>query len=392
MRLFVEVGISQLPKWGEELCGDDVAICRRHDALIAIVSDGLGSGVKANILATLTTRIAASMLREGAQLEDVVDTIGGTLPICKARGIAYSTFTIIEIHTDGSSYFARFDNPEVFFFKGKKLVPLEAVPRTIAGKTIYEGTFKVKDGDTVVAVTDGIIHSGIGGDLPLGWRWPDVATFLERCQESVTDAQGLAERVTRASKGYYRGRPGDDATVVVMKTRPIRIVTIAAGPPRNPGDDAAFARAIVEAEGKKVICGGTTAKIIGRELDREVSVDLADLNPSVPPTGYMPGFDLVTEGIITLSTALERINDFNGRERPWRPERRSSKPSGEDGATRLARLLMEGDEINFLVGLAINPAHQNPRLSFNLSLKRQVVSEMAGILERLGKIVNVKYF
>jgi hypothetical protein len=384
MRLFVEAGMSQLPKWGEELCGDDITTCRLPDALIGIMSDGLGSGVKANILATLTTRIAASMLKEGAQLEDVVDTISGTLPICKVRGIAYSTFTIIQVYRDGHVYFARFDNPEMFVFRGREPVQIESVPRTIEGKTIFEGTFGVADGDMIVAVSDGIVHSGLGGTLPLGWQRPKIEAFLKKCCEQMTDVQAIAERVTRASKGYYGGRPGDDASTVVLRVRPIRVATIAVGPPRNRQDDSAFAKAIKRAEGKKVICGGTTAQIISRELHREVTVDLSTLNPKVPPAGSISGFDLVTEGIITLSTASEKIREFKGK--------KGSASKGDDGASRLARLLMESDEISFMVGLAINPAHQNPGFSLNLALKRQVISEIASALQERGKLVSIRYF
>ena len=169
-----------LNKHGEELCGDNVVIARRPDSVIMVLSDGLGSGVKANILATLTTKIAATMLEMGASLEEVVETVGHSLPVCQVRDLAYSTFTILQIFSDGRVYLAEFDNPAVFYLHRGELTEIPKTERYIGDKKVKEARFQAEIGDFLVAISDGVVHAGIGGVLNLGWQWSNVARFLEK--------------------------------------------------------------------------------------------------------------------------------------------------------------------------------------------------------------------
>ena len=89
MELYLENGYTSLNKKGEELCGDRVeSVCRGEYTTVAL-ADGLGSGVKANILATLTSKILCTMISNGIDLEECIRTIIQTLPVCKVRGVAY---------------------------------------------------------------------------------------------------------------------------------------------------------------------------------------------------------------------------------------------------------------------------------------------------------------
>ena len=136
MAYHFEVCAESLNKKGEELCGDKVEVARLGESIIVVLSDGLGSGVKANILASLTSKIIISMLREGAEIDEVVETIASTLPVCKERNVAYSTFTILQINGDGDAYVVEFDNPGIVILRKGQTVELRKTARQIAGKTI----------------------------------------------------------------------------------------------------------------------------------------------------------------------------------------------------------------------------------------------------------------
>mgnify|MGYP003821195527 FL=1 len=378
-RLHVEVANLSIAKHGEELCGDRVEITRNGGGVTVVLSDGLGSGVKANILATLTTTIAASMLRGGAAIEDVVDTIGHTLPICKVRQVAYSTFTILQVDSSGNAYLVQFDNPDAFYVSDGCVGSVDCVQRRVADKVVKEARFRVRSGDHLFLVSDGMIHAGIGGVLNLGWGWPNVADYIRRITQQEKRASVLAKWMINVCDQFYGGKPGDDATCVAITVREPRHVTAAVGPPRNPEDDRNMVAKLMGASGTRVVCGGTTGKIVARETGASLKVDLASMVQGVPPTATVRGVDLVTEGIITLSKALSKLAS---------PE----EAYGKDGASRLARVLLDADHVEFLVGKAVNPAHQNPNLPISITLKEQVMQDIARILSESGKEVKITYF
>lgn len=162
MRLCLDTGYALLHKAGEELCGDTVEIINTGDSYIVVLSDGLGSGVKANILSQITTRIASTMLQKGSKIEEVIETLASTLPVCQLRKLAYSTFTILQVFHDGRVYLAEYDNPEIFWLKNKKICCPPRKEKIIEERTINESRFYVADGDWLVLVSDGVLHAGLG--------------------------------------------------------------------------------------------------------------------------------------------------------------------------------------------------------------------------------------
>lgn len=380
--LFVEVAYAQVAKWGEELCGDSVSYEKGNDSTVLAWSDGLGSGVKASILSTLTSRIIVSMLHRSSPLEDVVETLAETLPVCRVRKIAYSTFSVVQIFTDGETYIAEFDNPPLFWVRNGRVMYLERQKREVGKRVILEAKVRLQRNDWVVGITDGVVHAGIGGLWNLGWRWEKIASFLESTVNEHMDAATLAERIIETTKKLYQGRPGDDATCVVAKIRLPRRLILWAGPPEDPTRDREIAQQVLSFPGKKVVCGGTTGNILARFVGKEIQVDLTSLREDVPPVGTVEGVDLVTEGVLTLSLVLRRLRQ-GVEEKDIRYER--------DGASRLLGLLFEADEITIIGGRAINPAHQNPKLSGELSLKARILEEIAEELRKREKLVHLEY-
>lgn len=383
----VETGTVSLNKYGEELCGDRVEINSVPDALTMVLSDGLGSGVKANILSSLTSKILGTMIANGMRTEDAVQTIAHTLPICSVRHIAYSTFTALHIKTDGSASLIQFDNPKAIYIHEGRCSPYPMKKNVVYGKEIYETDIKLTRDDMLLLISDGVVHAGVGQVYNLGWQYENVCEFVERSYTADTTAKAMAYTLAGACRQLYVGKPGDDATVAVARLREREFVDVMIGPPKKADDAAQMVREFLTGEGKKAVCGGTTSQIVADYLGEKVSVqaDYPDLR--VPPVGEIKGIDLVTEGVLTINRVLEIIKGYS------LPSEQEDNLNLRDGASRLARLLIESStDIRFFVGTAINPAHQNPEFPLNLALKPRLVQELAEGLRQIGKRVEIKYY
>ena len=381
MTLHAEVNVAQLCKNGEELCGDNVQVTRTADSVIVVVSDGLGSGVKANILATLTTKIASSMLARGADLDDVVETIAQTLPVCRERKIAYSTLQILRIDQEGNATLVEFDSPRTLLSRAGHVMPFPAQSKTIGGKTVLAGQFELCENDWIVLVSDGVIHAGIGGLLPLGLGWNGIADRFSEDVMKAKDTADLCSSLINCCEGNYLGKPGDDTTVVAVKIRCPRRINLMMGPPASPDRDADVVRSFLAAPGQKIVSGGTTATLVSRILGQPLKVSLEYHDPTIPPIAHLEGIDLVTEGVLTLNAAADRLRSVADLKRSTR----------QDGATLAARLLLEGDHVFIWAGGAVNPAHQNPLLPSAMNIKMQVLARLRTQLEALGKVVHIEW-
>ncbi len=381
--MFFEVGYSQLSKKNEELCGDSIAVVESDDSLIVVCSDGLGSGVKASILSSLTSKMASTMLQQGCTLEEVIETLAYTLPVCEIRGLAYSTFTILQIMRDGRAYLAEYDSPAAYYGNQKQLIEFPRHERVIGERLIHEALLELKPGDWICLISDGILHAGIGGIWNLGWGAERVGSFVQHVAGKGEDAVSKALEVTSVVNKLYAGQPGDDASVVFVHTRLPRLLNMMFGPPRERSLDLEVVRRLMENPGKKVACGGTTANIVARELGKELRVDLLSMDEKVPPTADIEGIDLASEGMLTVSYAIDKIRSGM---------RVHDVAYLRDGASRLAALLLEADWIEISVGLTLNPAHQSPDLPQSLALKNKVVEDLVQALEQRGKSVSVNYY
>ena len=381
MSFYLDIGSSQLNKKGEELCGDTIEVLRTADSSIIVLADGLGSGVKANILSRITAKTAATMLKMGGQIDDVIETMIETLPVCKVRNLAYSTFSILQIFDDGHAYLAEFDNPLAYWGHENTLLCLKRTERLVGGKVIKEARFKLKESHWMVLLSDGVLHAGIGGVWNLGWDEERVGNFLKSLAIKEHNASECAEEITRICNLFYCNEPGDDASVVVVRLRKVRKLTALVGPPRNPAEDWAVVSSLMGSEGAKVVCGGTTSKIVGRILKKKVHVNMDMISDTIPPTGQISGIDLVTEGAVTLYYTLQHLKDD--------PKKLKNL---HDGASLLTKKLLEADEIHFIMGLAINPVIHDPDFPIFFALKHQTVRDIAETLERMGKKVTIEHY
>ena len=390
MKMHVDTAYRSLFKYGEELCGDNVRITRTEDSVFAVLTDGLGSGVKANILSTLTSTIISTMLTEGAAMEQAVETIVSTLPICSVRKLAYSTFSVLQIKDTGEAYLAEFDNPACIFIRNGELMELEMTDKEYAGKTVYESRFTVFPGDVLALISDGVVYAGVGSILNFGWTWESVAEWLRKESLKEKSAPRLAAALSQAVKELYMDKPGDDSTVMVARISPRQVVNMFAGPPKNKDDDPKMVRDFMTSSGKKLICGGSSANIVARVLNRSIETSLDYVDPLIPPIATIQGIDLVTEGVLTLSRTVEILQEYLDHETD---SFYFKKLDEKNGAAMLAKILLEEcTTLNLFIGTAINPAHQNPGLPSDLSIKLKLIDKLCGLMERLGKRVTKKYY
>lgn len=390
MKYFIDIANYSVNKHGEELCGDNVEYIKLEDGIIVVLADGLGSGVKANILATLTSKIAITMLKEGASIEETIDTITNTLPECQVRKLAYSTFTIVKVSNDGEVYMVEYDNPAVFFYRNGRAYPIVKQEKEVNNKLIYESHFTMNKNDVLTIVSDGVIHAGVGVRLNLGWQWEHVNNYLADLVKVECSADTIASNLMSVCESLYANSPGDDTTVIAIKTRPVQYVDIFTGPPANKADDKIMVENILAAKEKVIICGGTTANIVSSKLNKPIEIDLVNYTSEVPPAGYMEGVTLVTEGLLTLNKVKKLLRTY------YQQKSKGEVPAmiqGLDGASKIARILLyDSTHIHLWVGKAVNPAHQNPNFPWEFSLKIKVMEEIKKYLEYIGKNVAITFY
>ncbi|MDI3473360.1 MAG: hypothetical protein PWQ20_1724 [Thermotogaceae bacterium] len=378
--LACEVSYFSKNKTGEEICGDTLKMKRGKDRVVVSISDGLGSGVKASILSTLTASIATTMVYNNLPIEEVFKSILETLPVCKVRGISYATLcTMLFDSKTSECSIIEYEFPVVLYFKNAENIELKKTEKNIEGKKVFISKFKVEKGDSLFIMTDGISQAGMGTELfPFGFGIENVRKEIRNLLLNKVNHAQIAKHLVNLSKKLDERSKGDDALVAAIRFREYQVVNLFVGPPENRERDKEAVESFMKLPGKKIVCGGTTGQIFEKILKKNVKIDLFTLKEESPPVGYMEGIDLVTEGIVTL-THVFRYLDGQQKEIGY-------------GAKKIVEFLETADEVNFFVGRAINPAHQNPLFSHDISLKFRLIKDISDILKKQGKIVDLKYF
>lgn len=387
--LCTDIGFKSVNKKGEQLCGDHIEIVDQNEnSLVLVLADGLGSGVKACILSTLTSKIISTMIANNLSVEECVSTIAATLPVCEKRGVAYSTFTIIRITNNSEAEIIQYDNPHVIMLRGGENFEYPRTSMEIGGKTIYKSKLQLEKNDVFIAMSDGAIYAGVGKALNFGWQRDSIIDFMVGNYDKKMSAKGISQLLLDECNDLYGGEPGDDTTVAAVKIRQRIPVSLMIGPPSNPGDLKKMQTLFFAKEGKHIVCGGTTSKLASGYLGKPVVPCLDYFDPEIPPIAKIEGIDLVTEGVVTMTKVLEYADSYlNGSISI------SDLSMKKDGASKIAHMLFEeATDISFYVGRAVNPAHQNPALPINFNVKMQLIDEVSKKLKAMGKNISVSYF
>ena len=386
MELCLETGCTSLNHYGEELCGDNVACTVNGDYTTLVLADGLGSGVKANILSTLTSKILCTMAANEIDIYECVETIIQTLPVCAERGVAYSTFSIIHVNKEGKGELFEFDNPEAIYYHNGKCQNFEREELDVCGKRVYRSELNLEENDIILVMSDGTIHAGIGMILNFGWERPQIMEHLDNNIKPEMSARAVACMLAAACNDLYADKPGDDTTVAAVRIRQRLDVNIMVGPPVDKEKDDYYIKNFLEGHSKKIVCGGTSSTIVARYLKTELktSFDFPDID--VPPIGFIKGIDLTTEGVLTLRKLLQLSEKYVSID-----DLTPKTFTKQDGASLLADFLFEkATHITFFVGQSVNVAHQG--LPIDTTMKLKLVEKITENLRKMGKIVELNYY
>lgn len=376
--LFIEIESCQKNKHGQDICGDSFMTHKlvEEDRVISVLSDGLGHGLKANILSTMTATMALKFTASDVDLICSSETIMNALPVCRVRNISYATYTIVDIRNQTDISIVEMDNPPFLLIRNGEAITVpfkEVESPSLEGRKMKTYSLKACPEDRLVIMSDGISQSGIGTEqLKLGWRVEGCKRFVldQVCRDPQVSARSLAGKIlAEALTKEVGGKAYDDMTVAVFYFRKPRRLLVLTGPPFHQNRDAHFANIFETFNGRKVICGGTTANIVARELQREVVDHLETTDGDIPPIATFEGADLVTEGLLTLTKVAQFLE--KGETTPRR-----------NAASMLLERLLESDSIIFLVGTKINEAHQDPTHPMDLEIRRNLIKRIAKILER----------
>ncbi len=385
--MFIKIGKSSLKKDNQNACGDCILTKRYKDSdkITAVLSDGLGSGIKANILSTMTSVMLSGFAENNADLVKSAEIVMNSLPVCKVRNISYSTFSVVVADNEGNVNIIEEGNPDFIYYTKGNIV--EQTPEIIDSKNHKDRHLKIynltlEENDVLVFVSDGVTQAGLASEqLRDGITRDGLKRIVKEYIEKTPDfnPDDLARHITNIAK-YVSGdhKPQDDISALILKAATPKKALIYTGPPYNSDKDFEWARIFDEFEGKKGVAGGTTAGILARELNREIYIN-QNSEGSLPAVSFMEGADIVTEGILTLTRVSEYLSDGDFEDK-------------KDAAKDLIDFLLDADCIDFVVGAKVNSAHYDPNLPIEIELRRDVVKKISKTLkDKYLKKVAIQY-
>ena len=383
--MFIDIAVAQKKKYNQNAYGDFFASNRFPDMnrVVAVLSDGLGSGIKANILACMTSTMLLKFMENNSDIEKSCEVIMNS-PVCKVRGISYSTFSAIDCYENGKAKIVEEGNPDFIWIRDN--VVLKPDYQIIQSKDFKNRKMKVynielQKLDRIIFCSDGATQVALGTkQYPLGLERSGLIKIILKKLEQTPDISSneLSNYLVRQIELIAPNRElKDDTSILSIYCRDPREALIFTGPPYYSEKDNYYAQTFINFKGKKAIAGGTTANIISRELNIPVKSDISMCMGRLPGLSKMEGVDLVTEGILTLTRTLEYLE---------------SGVRENDAAKTLMEFMLNSDCINFLVGAQMNKAHYDPNLPIEIEIRKNVIRQIASVLkEKYLKKVNVQF-
>lgn len=376
----LDVVCSQSAKRPGEACGDVLRVERTEDYTLIACADGLGSGIRANVAATMALGRLVGLVRGGYSLREAFKRLVLTMNAAREPGLPFAAFTVARFQPSGETTILSYEAPPPVWASYHTASVMRQLRSEIEGAELGEAHCVLEPGEAIVLVSDGITQAGLGAGLPMGWGAERLALFVRDQKRGGIAWEELPEAVHRQARRLWGSKRGDDCTVCLAACREGRVVRVFTGPPANRAQDDAAVGEFLSGEGAKVVCGATTAQIVARRTGKPLHVRQDSLDTIAPPFYALEGIDLVTEGAVTLNQVFNILEEDAGRYEP------------NSGVTHLARLLKEADRIEFLVGRAPNLAGGDIAFRQQGILPRAtIVPLLAERLQAAGKLVLVRY-
>jgi hypothetical protein len=359
-------------------CGDVVAQRRTEMCTDVIVCDGIGSGIRAHIAATMHVSRMQKMLAEGFSLRRTFASVIATVDKWRDPAKPYAAVTLMRILNDGEATILAYDAPAPVLVGRDHAGVLPQRPLLIDDVVAQQSSCFLAPGEGVLLFSDGITQAGIGNGSMHGWTSEGVAAHASRLLASSFRMEDIAECICDEAIHLDGNVLRDDMTVVSAHCRTGRTLHILTGPPADKKLDADVVKRFLAQDGPKVVCGATTAAIVARVMHRKLTIDREPTSLIAPPKYAIEGIDLVTEGAVTLNQ-LCNILDV--------PEEEFEETNP---VTELADLLGQADRVNFILGRGANPANDSMGFRQQGIIKREaIVPLLAKRLRAQGKLVTV---
>ena len=371
-----EVKVDQASKHPGLPCGDVVVIEKNQNATTVIICDGIGSGVKANIFATMCAARIKELLKRGFSPLHAFSNVVNTMNEAPGKELPFVAFSLLRILNDGATTVLSYEMPPPILLSYGYSTVLQERTITVEERIISEAHCELKSGEGILIVSDGITQAGIGKGLTNGWEISGVDKFINDLFRTGIKLSKVPEVVRQKAKEYWLGKPEDDCTAVIAYCRRGTQVNILTGAPSSPSNDHEVVRNFLEQDGFKIVCGGTTAKIVAQEAGKKLEIEESLFDPMTPPAYFMEGIDLVTEGAVTLNQ-LYNI---------WGVDRK--KMNKKNPVTELYDFIMSADRINLFVGGAINIASNDISYKQMHILPRyKIIPLLTEKIQKMGKLV-----
>lgn len=377
--IHVEIDIAQTPKKTGGVCGDSVTSFRTPESTVILLTDGIGSGIKANIYASMASARLEKLLEAGFSLRRAFSSLVNTMHESRGTDMPYAVFTVARILNNGEATILAYEMPEAIFVGRHSASVLQRRNFTLEREVISESNLFLEPGEGLLMFSDGITLAGIGGKTRLGWSSSEVCRFVKDCMVAGEKKQKLYQKVHQQARELWGTPCGDDCTVVSAFCRPGKVVSILTGPPAEKGDDQKTVESFLALPGIKIVSGATTAQIVARHLKKELKINHTDTSLIAPPGYSIEGIDLVTEGAVTLN---QLYNILDADPIYFEPE---------SSVTRLYDAIIDADRVNFIVGTTQNIGHGDIAFRQQGIIPRvKIVDLLAQKLAENGRLIDIR--